>query len=68
MPPIPFWRCGKCRREFDSLAGAEECEAAHLEPVSVTAKRYTVKPHPYQVDVMFTDGKSRVYNAEDLGG
>jgi hypothetical protein len=66
--PIPFYRCEKCRREFDRRADAERCEAAHLAPVSVTAKRYTVKPHPYSVDVLFTDGKDRTYNADDLGG
>ncbi|MDL2327514.1 hypothetical protein LJC64_02490 [Ruminococcaceae bacterium OttesenSCG-928-A11] len=68
MPPVPFWRCEKCHREHGRIEDARQCEAAHLEPVSVTARRYTVKPHPYQVDVLFTDGKSRVYNAEDLGG
>ena len=66
--PIPFFRCEKCNREFDSLEGAEECEDAHLVPVEVRVKRYTVKPYPYSLEVMFSDGKVRIYNAESLGG
>jgi hypothetical protein len=66
--PIPFWRCEKCRREHDSLEKAEACEAGHLIPTSVGVKSYTVRPYPYSLEVLFSDGKTRIYNAEDLGG
>ena len=66
--PIPFFRCERCRREFDSREEAENCENGHLKPVSVKAKKYTIKPYPYSVEVTFEGGEQRVYNADDLGG
>lgn len=66
--PIPFWRCEKCHREYDSPGEAGACEAGHMEPVAVRAHRYTVRPYPYAVELTFADGKTRIYNAEDLGG
>jgi hypothetical protein len=66
--PIPFYRCSKCRREFDNYKAAKSCENAHLTPVSATALRYTVKPFPYKIEVTLNNGEKRVYNAEDLGG
>lgn len=66
--PVPFWRCGKCRREHDSREGAEQCEASHLAPVSASIKQYTHRPYPYALDVTFEDGTVMVYNAENMGG
>ena len=42
--PIPFFRCEKCRREFDSREGAEECEANHFFPVSAVVVGYGIRP------------------------
>jgi hypothetical protein len=66
--PIPFYRCERCRREFDSREEAENCERGHLKPVSVQAKQYTIRPHLYSVEVTFENGEKRIYNADDLGG
>lgn len=66
--PIPFFRCEKCRREFPSRQEAEQCESAHLIPVSAAVKNYTTKPFPYSVEITFSNGEKRIYNAEDLGG
>lgn len=65
---IPFYRCEKCRREFPTREAAEQCEADHLVPVSATVISYTVKPYPYSVEITFSNGEKRIYNAEDLGG
>ena len=66
--PMTFYRCVKCRREFDSHRDAHDCEAAHPEPVAVKNAQYTVKRWPYSVEVTFDDGSKRIYNAADLGG
>lgn len=68
MPPIPFFRCEKCRREYDSIGGAEGCEAGHLIPVAVAVGSYSIRPHPYSLEVTFSDGSVRIYNAESMGG
>lgn len=65
--PIPFFRCEKCRREFDSREGAERCEDAHPTPVSAVVAGYGIHPYPYSLEVTFSDGKSRIYNAENMG-
>jgi hypothetical protein len=66
--PTAFYRCDKCGKEYGSHKGAKRCEASHLEPVSVKAIRYTIKPYPYSVEVVFGNGEKRIYNAADLGG
>lgn len=66
--PIPFYRCEKCRREFDSIEGAKACEDAHLTVVSATVKTYSIRPFPYSLEITFNNGEKRIYNSEDLGG
>ncbi|GHU60800.1 hypothetical protein FACS1894171_2730 [Clostridia bacterium] len=66
--PIPFYRCCKCRKEFDSFKAAKSCENAHLKPVSAKAVRYTIRQYPYSVEITFNNGEHKIYNAEDLGG
>jgi hypothetical protein len=66
--PITFFRCCKCRKEFNTYKGAKSCENAHLTPVSTKAIRYTIKPFPYSVEITFNNGERRIFNAEDLGG
>jgi len=66
--PIEFFRCEKCRREFDRREDAVKCEDGHLLPVAVEVKQYTTKPYPYSVIVTFSNGEKLVYNAEKLGG
>jgi len=66
--PLVFYRCPKCMHMFDIRAEAVACEASHLIPVSVKAKRFTIKPYPYTVEVTFNNGEKKDYNAESLGG
>ena len=66
--PIPFWRCEKCRREYDSLEKAESCESGHLIPIEVSVKSYSIRPYPYSLEITFSDGEAKTYNAEDMGG
>ena len=66
--PIAFFRCSKCRREFDTHKAAKACENGHLTPVAAKILRYTIKPFPYSLEVTFNNGERRIYNAEDLGG
>ena len=66
--PVPFFKCVKCGRTFDSFEGAEACENAHPYPVSVEIKSHSIRPFPYSVEITFSNGERRIYNAEDLGG
>lgn len=66
--PIPFFKCEKCKKTFDSYDGAEACENSHLLPIEVSVKSYSLKPFPYSVQITFHNGEKRIYNAEDLGG
>ena len=66
--PMTFYRCKKCRREFDNYRDAKNCETAHPEPVSIKNVQYTIKHWPYSVEVTFSDGSKRLYNADELGG
>jgi len=64
--PLTFYRCRKCKREFNNFRDAKNCETAHPEPVSVKNVQYTIKHWPYSVEVTFNDGSKRVYYAENL--
>lgn len=66
--PIPFFRCEKCRKEFNSYEDAEKCENSHLVPIEVSIKTHSFRPYPYSLEVLFSDGKAKIYNAEELGG
>ena len=66
--PIVFFRCSICNRAFPRRKGAEDCEKAHLSPVSVKALKYTVKKRPYTIEVTFNDGSTLIYSASDLPG
>jgi len=66
--PIVFFKCVHCRREFNKRKDAEECEKAHLRPVTAKALSYTIKKHPYTIEVEFNDGSTLVYSASDLPG
>jgi hypothetical protein len=66
--PVVFYRCSKCRKEFNSHKAAKSCENSHLIPTSAKAVSYTIKPFPYSIEVTFNNGERRVYNAQDLGG
>ena len=68
MSPLAFYRCSKCRREYKSYKEAQNCESAHLYPISAKAVSYTTGPYPYQVEVRFNNGERRLYAAEALGG
>ena len=64
--PLIFFKCRKCKREFNNFQDAKNCEMAHLNPVSVRNVQYTIKRWPYQVEVLFNDGSKRLYNADSL--
>ena len=66
--PLLFYRCRKCKREFDNFQDAKNCETAHPHPVAIRNVSYTIKYWPYQVEVTFNDGSKRLYNADDLSG
>lgn len=64
--PLVFYRCARCRREFDKLEGAQGCEDSHAGVLKAAAKLYTVDPYPFTIDVQFSDGQSRVYVLEEM--
>ena len=66
--PLTFYRCKKCKREHNDFKDANDCEMTHLEAVSVKNVKYTIRNWPYSVEVTFSDGSKRIYNAEDMGG
>ena len=65
MPPLVFYRCSKCRREFDCREKAQDCEDNHLTVTSARVQGYGVHPYPYAVEVTFSNGEMRIYLAEN---
>ena len=63
--PLVFYRCAKCRREYDSSGDAEKCEVEHLTVVEAHVKGYGIHPYPYELEVTFNNGEKRVYLAEN---
>ena len=68
MSPIIHYRCEKCRRDFDNITDAENCENNHLTIKSASVKGYGMYPHPYEIEVIFNNGDSKIYVAEHLQG
>jgi len=66
--PLVFFKCRKCKREFNNFQDAKNCEMSHLQPVSVRIVQYTIRDWLYQVEVLFDDGSTKLYNAEDMSG
>ena len=66
--PIIHFLCEKCKRKFDSMAEAENCENSHLTIQNAYIKRYGIHPHPYEIEVVFNNGDSIIYIAEYLRG
>lgn len=66
MAPLTFYRCPKCKREFDQHDDAVDCERSHLSVKRARAKRYTVGQYPFTVDVTFSNGKTKTYILEDM--
>lgn len=64
MPPLVFYRCAVCRREFDSLEQAQGCEDNHLTITEAHVKGYGIHPYPYEIEVTFNNGEKRLYLAE----
>lgn len=59
--PIPFFRCDRCRREYDTLEEAQCCEDSHLTVLSAIEKDYSVWPYPHSLEVTLSDGKKYIY-------
>jgi transposase-like protein len=64
--PIPFYRCGVCKREFETHDKAVLCELAHLKVVSATVKGYGIHQYPYTLNVLFSNGETREYVALEI--
>lgn len=64
--PLIFYRCARCRREFDKLEDAQTCETSHARVKRARAKQYTVGQYPFTVEVVFSNGQTKVYVLEEL--
>lgn len=64
--PLIFYRCALCKREFDDLDAAKDCEASHAKVKKASAKLYTIGPYPFTIEVQFSDGKTKSYILEDM--
>lgn len=45
---------------------AQDCEKSHVRVKRATAKQYTVGQFPFTIDVLFSDGQTKVYVLEDM--
>lgn len=45
---------------------AQACEDSHARLKRAKVKQYTVGKYPFTIDVLFSDGQSRVYILEEL--
>ena len=68
MLPITFYRCEKCKRDYNNMEDAEKCENGHLTIVETRIKGYGLYPHPYEIDIVFSNGDVIRYVAEYLRG
>ena len=68
MAPLIFYRCAKCRREFNNIADTKKCENGHVKIKEAHIKGYGVHPHPYEIEVVFNNGDKIIYVAEYLRG
>lgn len=66
MAPITFYRCPKCKREFNHYDDAADCERSHPGVKRARAKQYTVGQYPFTIDVTFADGNTKIYVLEDM--
>ena len=64
--PLTFYRCAKCRKEFDHLVDAAACEHGHPNVKGAKAQEYTIGAYPFLVDVSFADGTTKTYVLEDM--
>ncbi|GHU80737.1 hypothetical protein FACS1894191_6660 [Clostridia bacterium] len=64
--PLTFYRCEKCRREFERREDAERCEAAHLTVLEARVKCYGIHPYPYELEITFNNGATKIYLAETM--
>ena len=65
MPKV-FYRCVKCNREFNNITDTKNCENSHLKIKKASIKSYGVYPHPYEIEVVFNNGDTRIYLAEQF--
>jgi len=50
------------------MADAEKCENGHLKIDAVRIKHYGIYPHPYELEITFSNGDKMIYVAEHLRG
>jgi len=65
---LAFYRCEKCKREFDNIKDTEACENGHLTITDARIKGYGIYPHPYEIEITFSNGDAKIYIAEHLKG
>ena len=68
MTAITRYHCDICKRDFDNMADAEKCENGHLKIDAVRIKHYGIYPHPYELEITFSNGDKMIYVAEHLRG
>lgn len=63
---LTFYRCEKCRREFDNIADTKKCEKGHVKIKEARIKKHGIHPHPYEIEITFNNGDVQIYVAEYL--
>lgn len=66
MAPISFYRCSKCKREYQARKDATACEDSHLKVVKAKIKQYSIHQYPYMLEVTFSNGITKEYVADDM--
>ena len=68
MLPITFYRCEVCKRDYDNMTDAEKCENGHLTITEARIKHYGIHTHPFELEIVFSNGEKMIYLAEHLRG
>ena len=68
MTSITRYRCDICKRDFDNITDAEKCENEHLTIEETRIKRFGIYPHPYELEITFSNGDKVIYTADYLRG
>ncbi|MDR1467286.1 MAG: hypothetical protein LBI55_02540 [Oscillospiraceae bacterium] len=61
---LTFYRCEKCKREFNNIADTKKCENNHLKISEAHIKSHGIHKHPYEIEIVFNNGDKIIYVAE----
>lgn len=69
MPKIIYY-CSYCGKDFKDEANALDCEKSHIIPVSFGQTEYNNYytngiGYPSEIEIVFSDGKTRTYCYEE---